>query len=154
MQLLHRNCTSKKVWLVKIRKINQSVLKIFFYPKCLEIFKRQNFIQKSFDDFVTTAHTYLFKKRGKDVMLFSNKKHGVILITFHLPTSCLVCCPHIRKKNEGVVAVGAVAVVVAAANAVHRLETNLEQNFVSNVVRKKLSTRSWYELTKSKRLMN
>ncbi len=58
------------------------------------------------------------------------------LITFHLPTSCLVCCPHIRKKNEGVVAVAvvAVAVVVAAANAVNRLKTNLEQNFVSNVV--------------------
>ncbi len=68
------------------------------------------------------------------------KKHGVILITFHLPTSCPVCCPHIRKKNEGVVvvaAVVAVAVVGAAANAVHRLKTNLEQNFVSNVGREK-----------------
>ncbi len=43
-----------------------------------------------------------------------------------------------RMKELSVVAVVVVAVVVvAAANAVHRLKTNLEQNFVSKVGREK-----------------
>lgn len=37
-----------------------------------------------------------------------------------------------REKYKG--AVNVVAIAVAVANAVHRLKTNLEQNFVSNVI--------------------
>ncbi len=62
----------------------------------------------------------------------STKFFKTNLLKSHLHLVLFITLTFEREKYKG--AVNVVAIAVAVANAVHRLKTNLEQNFVSNVI--------------------